>query len=154
MKRPIGPGPRPLARARRGALREHGGHPVLDRVGEELLFALAARMSEGTVREGGPEGPCFQGSTMLTLDLARLQPRWREVLDAEGAERLRRAVEGSVRVRLRAMRLACADVAHRLPDRRLGRATVETSVRLVGRQLHLDVDLEVPLRVSWRRAQG
>ena len=150
---PSGP-MKPLARARPGALRPAGGHLVLDRVAEGLLFAFAERMGEGTLREEGTEGPRFDGSTMLTVDLQRLAPHWREPLDAAGRARLACAVEGSVRVRLRALRLARADVVHRLPGRALGRASVATSVRIVDAQLHVDVDLEVPLRLFSRPAPG
>ncbi|MEO0322832.1 MAG: hypothetical protein AAF447_07730 [Myxococcota bacterium] len=145
---------RPLARARRGGLRRAGAHLVLDRVAVELIFALAERMSEGTLREDGPGGPRYDGSTMLTVDLERLAPHWREALDGAGRERLIRAAEGSVRLRLRAMRLARADVAHRLPGCALGPVVAATSVRIVDAQLHLDVDLEVPLRLSSRSSFG
>jgi hypothetical protein len=49
---------------------------------------------------------------------------------------------------LRAMRLARAEAARRVPERVLGTAYVETRVWLTDRHLHIDVDLEVPLGVS------
>lgn len=137
-----GPG---LAKARRGAYvrhRRNGG--ALSRQAEEDLFAYSDVMSEGCVRHG-PEGDTYFGSTMFTVDLDRLARGWRGPLGDLERERLRRTVEGSVRVKLRAMRIACAEAAHRLPDRIFGTAAVETSVRLRGGQLHIDVDLEVPL---------
>ncbi|HJK93846.1 MAG TPA: hypothetical protein RMH85_04830 [Polyangiaceae bacterium LLY-WYZ-15_(1-7)] len=136
-----------LAKATRGATWRRRGGEALTREAEELLFALAERMSEGSVREAGAQ-PTYFGSTMFTIDLETFSARWRGGLDAEGRERLRASVEGSVRVRLRAMRIACADAAHRVPDRGFGTALVETQVSLRGDQLHLDVDVEVPLDVS------
>jgi hypothetical protein len=90
---------------------------------------------------------------MITFDLAPLAAHLRGPLDDAARARLARVIEGSVRVKLRATRLARAEVARRLPDRVLGTALVETRVRLHGDELHIDVDLEVPLRVSSRRAR-
>ena len=53
-----------------------------------------------------------------------------------------------MRVRLRALRLARAEAARRVPDRMLGTAYIDTTVRMTERQLHIDVDLEVALSVS------
>lgn len=137
-----GPG---LAKARRGArIRRDAPGEALSRQAEEDLFACSDVMSEGSVRRG-PDGDTYFGSTMLTVDLERFTGGWRGRLDGAARERLRRLVEGSVRVKLRAMRIACAEASHRLPDRRFGTAAVETTVQLRNGQLHIDVDLEVPL---------
>lgn len=138
-------------KARRAGTTQIGGHEVLHREAEERLFQSPEVMSEGTVRTV-PDGACWFGSTMITVGLADLAPHWRGPLDDEARARLVTALDGSVRVHLRAMRLACAEVARRLPDRPLGTAQVDTRVRIVGDQLHLDVDVEVPLGVS--SAQG
>lgn len=134
-----------LARALRIRTMRQGRHQSLSREAEEALFRVAEVLSEGSMRES--EGAWF-GSTMITFDLDRLAGHWRRPLDGAERERLRDLVEGSVRVRIRAMRLACEEVARRLPDRRLGTAQIETRVHLRGGKLHLDVDLEVPLGVS------
>ncbi len=126
-------------------------HESLSREAEEALFRVAEVLSEGSVRDG--DGAWF-GSTMITFDLDRLAELWRSPLDATERERLRDAVEGSVRVRIRAMRLACEEVARRLPDRCLGTAQVETRVHVRGGKLHLDIDLEVPFGVSSGRRRG
>lgn len=102
---------------------------------EEELFYVADVLSEGRV-----SGASFFGSTLVTIDLARLGL-------AHEADRVLGAVERSVRVRLRAMRLAQADAARRLPDRRFGTATVQTRIRLEGARLLLDVDLELPFEL-------
>ena len=135
-----GPG---LAKATRGALRQ-GEMRALSREAEELLFRHTERMSEGSVR-AGPDGDTYFGSTMFTVDLSAVAASWRGELDRE---QLAALIDGSVRVRVRLMRLACAEAAHRVPGRQFGTAQVETSVEVVGDKLHLDVDLEVPLDVS------
>jgi hypothetical protein len=61
-----------------------------------------------------------------------------------------RIVEGSVRVRLRAMRLARAEAARRVRDGALGTAVCDVRVRDDGEHLHIDVDLEAEVRVSFR----
>ena len=129
-----------LARARRSAFLRGG---VLSRGAEMALVARFARMSEGDVREErGAES--YYGSTMFSVDLASLESEcWRGELDREA---LRRAVEGSVRMRIRFMRLSVADARQRLPDRRWGTFTSETRVDIVGDQLHVDVDVEAALQ--------
>lgn len=142
-----GPG---LAKATRGGtIRERQGAKALSREAEELIFRLAEILSEGSIRETA-EGSTYFGSCMLTVELARLEASWRGPLDPAGREALRVAVEGSVRVKLRAMRIACAEAAHRVPDRAFGTASVETRVMIRDAQLHIDVDVEVPLSDSRR----
>jgi hypothetical protein len=121
----------------------------LSREAEEQLFRAAEVLSEGGVRDSGESASWF-GSTMITFDLAKVAASLRGPIDDAGRARLARIVEGSVRVRLRATRMARHEVARRLPDRVLGTAQVETRVRIVGDKLHVDIDLEVPLRVSSR----
>lgn len=146
-------GPKGLAKARRGATVDVRSHVALSREAEEVLFRRPEVLSEGSVRESPEGGRSWFGSTMITFDLAALEAHWRGPLDDAARTRLLEAVQGSVRVRLRAMRLACAEVARRLPDRPLGTAQVETRARLVGDTLHVDVDLEVPIGVSSRQGQ-
>jgi hypothetical protein len=136
-------------RARRGATVLERRGQALSREAEELLFRDAEILCEGAVNETGTARSWF-GSTMITFDLGRLGASLRGSFDPAGLAQLANVIEGSVRVRLRATRLARGEVARRLPDRLLGTARVETRVRLVGEKLQLDVDLEVPLRVSSR----
>lgn len=148
-KKSPGPG---LAKATRVGIRQRPGRSALSRGLEEAIFRHAEVMSEGSLREMGGEGSYF-GSTMITVDLDQLRSKYRGNLDSVGQEHLRDLVEGSVRMRLRAMRIACAEVARRAPDRPFGTAQVETQVRVVQGKLHLDVDLEVPFEVSSARRQ-
>ncbi len=116
---------------------------ALDRQTEELLFARVEVLSEGSVRDD-----VFYGSTMITIDLGRVEKGLRKPLGIEGRARLLAAIDGSVRVRIRAMRIALEEVQRRFPTEKLGTAHVETRVDLTGDELHLDVDLEVPFGVS------
>lgn len=141
-------GPRGPVKATRGATVHVREHEVLSREAEEWLFHAPEVLSEGSMR---PSGDAWFGSTMITIDLTEFSRRWRGPFDEVARARLVRAMDGSVRVRLRAMRLACEEVARRLPDRSLGTAQVDTRVRLVGNHLHLDVDVEVPVDVSSAR---
>lgn len=114
---------------------------VLAARAEEDLFRMAEVMSEGSVHDSS-----FFGSTLITIDLARLG-----LTSDEDRARLFAATERSVRVRLRAMRLAQADAMRRLPDKRLGTASVETKMRLDGSRLLIDVDLELPFELRLER---
>lgn len=117
---------------------------ALSREAEEALFRVATVMSEGTL---DPEG-IFFGSTMITFDLDALAREWRGPLDARERERLLRAIEGSVRVRLRAMRIARAQAQQHIGGRALSTAHSEMRMSLRGTRLHLDVDLEVEVALS------
>jgi hypothetical protein len=124
------------------------GAPTLSRAFEEELFRFAEVLSEGSCRGKGDRGDTYYGSTMISIELERLRRVTRGGLDADARRLLADAVDGSVRVRLRAMRLARAEAARRIPDRALGTVCVETRVRLTEHQLHIDVDLEAAVGVS------
>lgn len=141
------------ARAVRHATFRRREHHALSREAEEVLFEHADIMNEGSASTGSDGLGSYCGSTMLTFDLDAMASRLREPMTDALRGDICAAVEGSVRVRLRAMRLACAEAARRVPESPLGTAQVETRVRLVGGMLHLDVDLEVPFDVSSQREQ-
>lgn len=128
-----------LAKARRGTLARTRGGEALTREAEEALFALAERMTEGAL---DTSTDAWFGTTMFTVELSALRAALREGFDPH---RLKALVDGSVRVRIRALRLACADVAHRHPERCFGRAESETQVRVERGALHVDLDLRWPL---------
>ena len=123
------------------------GRAVVSRELEEAVFRHADVLSEGYCGSGG-SGRVYFGSTMIAVDLAQLAKFFRGQLDEPAREELALAVDGSVRIRLRAMRLACAEVARRLRSRVLGTAQVETRVQVTGDRLLIDVDLEVPVGLS------
>lgn len=139
---------KPPVRVRPGVLvRARDGYALGPRA-EEELFRFAEVLTEGRL-----EGDVFFGSALITIELEKVAPHLRGEDGASERQRVADAASGSVRVRLRAMRLACADVARRHPDKRLGTATVESRFRLDGSRLLVDVDLEVPVGVSSRAAQ-
>lgn len=129
---------KPPTRIRPGALLGRIERTVLGPRAEEELFRVAEVLSEGSV-----SGTSFFGSTLVTIDLARLG-----VTDLARSQALFAAAERSVRVRLRAMRLAQSDAVRRMPDHAFGTAIVSTRARLDGLRLLLDVDLELPFALS------
>ncbi len=134
---------KPPVRVRPGALLRSREGWALGPRAEEELFRVAEVLSEGRLA-----GRVFFGSTLLTIDLEKVAPQFRGEEGATVRGQLLTAASGSVRVRLRAMRVACADVARRHPDRLLGTASVETRFRLEGSLLLIDVDLEMPIGIS------
>lgn len=145
MSRPVIKGP---VRATRNAFIVSRSISYLSRGAEEALLAELEVLSEGQERVVGAGERRYFGSTMITIDLERVQKRWRGQLDPPVVEALERLAAGSVRLRLRATRIACAEAARRTSARPLGTAHVESHVRIHGRTLHIDVDLEVPVGVS------
>ena len=137
-----------LAKASRNAFVVTRPIQYLSRGAEEALFQHMTMLSEGAERRTKAGERHYFGSTMITFDLDALAKHWRGDFDAAERQTLLRLVAGSVRVRLRATRLACTEVARRVTDRPLGSSVVETSVRLSGNTLQMDVDLEVPVGVS------
>ena len=136
-----------LVRAERDAfVSRHGAHFLSQGV-EETLFRHAHVLNEGSERKLGKGDRRYFGSTMITFDLAALQKRWRGPFEQREREELLKLVQGSVRMKARAHRLACAEVLRRVTDAPLGTAIVEVSVRLSGNTLQMDVDLEVPIGV-------
>lgn len=145
---------KPLAKTQGAALLVRRETVQVTRALEEAIFRHADVLSEGSIRVAGPPGhSTYFGSTMISLELARLGSRARGPDQAALHEAIASAIDGSVRVRLRAMRLARAEAARRVHRRTMGTALCEIRVRVSGAYLHIDVDLEVPLRVSSRSAR-
>lgn len=141
---------KPLVKARSVATLVHHRSWRLSHALEEALFRSADVLSEGGMRVLGTGQSTYYGSTMISIDLAKLD-RVTHGLDAIASRNaLLSAIDGSVRVRLRAMRMARAEAARRVHRRTLGTALCEIRMRMSGSCLHIDVDLEVPLGVSSR----
>jgi hypothetical protein len=138
---------KPLAKIRRRPQLVRHSHVVLSRALEQALFDHADVLSEGGLRVVGGHATYF-GSTMISIAFARIENDARPSKAAR--EEFVRVIEGSVRVRLRAMRLARAEAARRVQSGALGTVVCELRVREDGKQLHIDVDLEVEVRVSSR----
>lgn len=143
---------KPPARARRmRVLETRARGPVLTAQAIDELFRSADVMVEGSLSEKGGDATFF-GSMMITFLLDRLVEHGREEgrrLDGEEAlERLASAIAGSVRVRIRAHRMARAQVYERFPDRSVGTVVVETRFSRTGARLYVDIDLEAPVEVA------
>ena len=76
-----------------------------------------------------------------------LAARSRDIESPEDVDAIADAVEGSVRVRVRAHRMACREVYRRFPDREVGTAQVFSRFSREGGNLLVDIDLEVPVGV-------
>lgn len=144
---------KPLAKASRHAVLLRRTAIQLTRALEEALFREADVLSEGGLRPTGPGQATYFGSTMIRVQIVALLAHARPCQDRAERALLADAIEGSVRIRLRAMRLARAEAARRMHRSVLGTALCEIRVSLTTDQLHIDVDLEVPVRVS-SRAKG
>lgn len=120
-------------------LRWRNGHPTLSRVLEEIVAQRLQLISEGDVRRG-----TYHGSALFTLRMDSLDA-WRGTFSTESQNHLLEAINGSVRLRIRLMRLALADVAARVHGQKLRGARFETSARCRGDYLEIDLDIEVPL---------
>ena len=136
---------KPLVRARWVRPVQDRNRRSLTRHFEELLFCSAQVLSEGDCRKGRAGERTYYGSTMITVDLAALPAGLDVDFRSVSREDLHAVLDGSVRVRLRAMRLARAEVVRRAPAGVLGTAQGETQIRLDERYVHIDVDLEVPI---------
>jgi hypothetical protein len=117
-------------------MRERSGWALGARA-EEELFRVAEVFSEGRAT-----GDVFYGSTLISIDLSRALAGMDLAGDAALLARVVDAIAGSVRVRIRAMRLAEDDLSRRFPDRTVGTARTETRFRTERTTLLVDVDLE------------
>jgi hypothetical protein len=141
---------KPLSKIRRRPFLIRRKQTVLSRALEQALFDHADVLSEGSTRVGvGGLGTYF-GSTMISIAFVRLEAETQASFSRALRDELVYVAEGSVRIRLRAMRLARAEAARRVPNGLLGTAVCEVRIRDGGKQLHIDVDLEAEVRVSSR----
>jgi hypothetical protein len=104
-------------------------------VGLDLLFRSAKVLTEGQ-----EDGARYFGSTMMTIDLAKLAPRVSDDCDASCARRVVELAAADERLRERARRLAVTEAEQRGGG--LDSPAVDVHVRREGRVLHLDLDVE------------
>ena len=140
---------KPLAKIRRRPYLIRRQQTVLTRALEQALFDYADVLSEGSTRSVGAHATYF-GSTMISIAFARLEADTHANFTRAMRDELVHTAEGSVRLRLRAMRLARAEASRRVANGLLGTAVCEVRIRDGGKQLHIDVDLEAEVRVSSR----
>ncbi len=122
--------------ARRVSLFEREIHIRLSRAAIDLLFASASILSEGQV-----ENDQYFGSTMLTIDIARMGAHFSESCDLTTARNAEILIARDVRVHERAHAIAIAE-ASRLAGGPLHGALVDVKARRAGRCFYIDVDLE------------
>jgi hypothetical protein len=151
MRRPAIKGP---VRASRNAFIVSRSISYLSRGAEEALLQNLEVISEGQLRSDGHGRRRYFGSTMFSIDVSKLEKAWRGGLDESTLGQLAELVAGSVRLRLRLSRIACAEAARRVSARPLGTVLVESHVRVRDRTLHIDIDLEVPVGVSSSARRG
>jgi len=132
---------KPPARARKIRAWHRGRHGVLSESAIAELFRSSEVLTEG----GLDEGARWYGSIMITFDLDRFARRCRDMETPEDLNAIVDAVGGSVRVRVRAHRMACAEVYRRFPDRDVGTAQLWSRFSREGMRLLLDMDLEAPI---------
>lgn len=127
---------KPMASARRVSLFEREIRVRLSSSALEILFDIAAVLSEG-----GVDGDGYFGSTMITIDLARAGALVSEECDASTARRVCELLSSDRRVAERARRIAL-DEARARAARPLLRPQVDMSVRATGAHLQIDLDVE------------
>lgn len=109
----------------------------------ELFFASASVLSEGRIAEGG-----YFGSTMLTIDLARLSNHLSEACDLATARNTERLLARDPRVHDRARAIAVTE-ASRLAHCELLAPWVDIKVRRAARHFYIDIDVEARLARSF-----
>lgn len=130
------PARKPVVPARRVSLFEREVRVRMSIAAIDVLFRNAAVLSEGEVH-----GDRYDGSTMLTLDLARASARVSEACDLATARMLEKLLAHDQRVLDIARRVAVIE-AEKLAGCALQSIIVELHVHRSGRHFHLDVDVE------------
>ena len=133
---------KPMARARRVSLFEREVSVRLSPAAIEVLFDVAAVLSEGQA-----DGARYFGSTMLTIDLSRATPHVSDDCDIATVRRVAELAATDDRVRRCARGVAAAQAA-RFAGEHLRDPQIDFRVRRTGRQLHLDLDVEGSLSRS------
>jgi hypothetical protein len=129
-----------MATARRVSLFSRRLTVRLSPMSSELLADATAVLSEG-----GFDGDRYAGSTMVTIDLARLGDRVSDPIDDRTARRLAELVPTDDGARGRVRRVALGE-ATRIAGCDLHAPSVDVRARAVGARVHLDLDLEADRR--------
>jgi hypothetical protein len=137
---------KPMVTARRVSLFQREIRMSLSSAAIEILFDLAAVLSEGHV-----EGEAYFGSTMVTFDLARASHLVSDPCDAAAARRLCDELAADPRLRARAHALAQAE-AERIAGRPLAEVAVDLRTRASGAHIDLDLDVEARMAAATIRA--
>jgi hypothetical protein len=129
---------KPMARAFRPSLFQRDIKYRLSSAAVELLFERAHVLSEGQIDRGR-----YYGSTMISLDLGRLEDAIADALTAETAVRFGELADRDPLLEARAQALGRAEA------RRLAGAIrdpqIDVGVRSRGAHLYIDLDIEAEL---------
>jgi hypothetical protein len=126
----------PMRQARRVSLFEREIRVRLSPAAIEILFTTAAVMSEGLVDDN-----LYYGSTMITIDLSRVDGHITEACDVSTARDVERLLADDPRVHERARRV-CATEASRLAGQAIQPPQIDLRVHRSGRHFHIDMDVE------------
>jgi len=123
---------------------------ALSRAGIEAVVHSCTRMDEGeAVEERGAR--CYYGSSMVTLDTARLAARAGGRVDPD---ELLRHLRASPLFNLRLMRMARVDAARRCAASAVATARYTFSARREGERIEITIDVEIRGCEELGRAQG
>jgi hypothetical protein len=131
----IAPPRKPMATARRVSLFEREVRVRLSPAGLDVLFDASEVLTEGQVERGR-----YFGSTMLTIDLPRAQPRLSDPCDPACARRVATLMTDDERVRVRARKVALAQAARTAGE--MTTPAVDLHVHRDGARVRLDLDVE------------
>jgi hypothetical protein len=129
-----------MAMARRVSMFEREVRIRLAPVAIELIHDAARVLSEGEL-----DGQVYNGSTMLTVDLARTADRFSDPPDPATAQRAALLYAADERCRIEARRIALAE-ARRLAQCELTAPLVDVESRAKGAELHLSLNVEAKRR--------
>ena len=130
---------KPMARAHRPSLFQKEIHQRLSSAAIELLFERAHVLSEGQVERGR-----YFGSTMISLDLDRLEGEIADIISTETAARFGELAGSDPILAARARAVGCAEARRLAGD--IDEPQVDVGVRTRGAQLYIDLDIEASLR--------
>jgi hypothetical protein len=133
---------KPMASARRVSLFDREIRLKLSTAALEIFFDVARVLSEGQVLGQG-----YSGSTMITIDLARVEALVRDGDDPAVVKRVAELCAKDPRVRAQARALAAAEAEERA-GRRLARLHIDEEVRASGTSVQIDLDVEGELHTA------
>lgn len=136
---------KPMASAHRASLFARRIEVALSSAAAELLIKNAQVLSEGQV-----EGGRFFGSTIVTLDLRRLEGEVSDAVSAETASRFGTLAADDRALQERTRSLAIAE-ASRLAGYPIRNPQVDVRVRARGPHIRIDIDVEANARKAGRR---
>ena len=132
----VTPPRKPMAMTRRVSLFEREVTVRLAPLAVDLLHDAARVLSEGAF-----DGDLYEGSTMLTVDLARTADRISDPPDASTAQRAAFLYAADERCRIHARMIAFAE-ARRLARSNLAAAHIDVESRAKDAELHLTLNVE------------